>query len=337
VRPGALSELPFPQAEGGWSDRAALVAHAKESIMRGSKSFGAASRLFEPRTRERVWMLYAWCRACDDIADGQEHGGALRPVGDPAARLATIRSRTAQAFAAEASGDLAFDALGQVARETGLTPAMAEDVIAGFALDAADWSPRSEADLLRYCFHVAGAVGVMMAVVMGIAPDEDDALTRDTLDRACDLGIAFQLANIARDVREDDAAGRCYLPMEWLAEADVPPGELLKPPFRPMRRALLGRLCTLEAAYEASARVGAHRLPFRSRWAVLAAAGIYGAIARKADRQGEAAWDARVVVRRRAKLAYLANGLGEAILPPRGLSAGRPMTRCELAALARKT
>jgi phytoene synthase len=339
VKPGALSERPLgrPQTEQGAAERAALVAHARESIMRGSKSFGAASRLFDPRTRERVWMLYAWCRACDDIADGQEHGGALRPVDDPAARLATIRARTAQAFAAEASGDPAFDALGQVARETGLTPAMAEDVIGGFALDAADWSPRSEADLLRYCFHVAGAVGVMMAVVMGVAPDEEDALTRDTLDRACDLGIAFQLANIARDVREDDAAGRCYLPMEWLAEADVPPGELLKPHYRPMRRVLLARLCALEEAYEASARKGAHRLPFRSRWAVLAAAGIYGAIARKADRQGEAAWDGRVVVRRRAKLAHLAGGLGAAILPPRGADAARPLVRGELAALARKT
>ena len=57
--------------------------------------------------------------------------------------------------------------------------------------------------LWRYCYHVAGAVGVMMAVVMGVARDDGE-----TLDRACDLGIAFQLANIARDIGEDDAAER---------------------------------------------------------------------------------------------------------------------------------
>ena len=52
---------------------------------------------------------------------------------------------------------------GVVAAEVGLTPQMAEDVIAGFQLDAEDWRPRTEADMLRYCYHVAGAVGVMMA------------------------------------------------------------------------------------------------------------------------------------------------------------------------------
>ncbi len=84
---------------------------------------------------------------------------------------------------------------------------MARQVIEGFALDAADWQPRTEADLLRYCWHVAGAVGVMMAVVMGVDPTDDD-----TLERAADLGMAFQLANIARDIAEDDAADRCYIP-----------------------------------------------------------------------------------------------------------------------------
>ncbi len=71
-----------------------------------------------------------------------------------------------------------------------------DDLIAGFALDTDGWRPRSQDDLMRYCYHVAGSVGCMMAIVMGVAP-EDEA----TLDRACDLGLAFQLANIARDNR----------------------------------------------------------------------------------------------------------------------------------------
>ena len=105
---------------------------------------------------------------------------------------------------------------GLVARECGLTQQMADAVIDGFALDADDWRPGTENDLYRYCFHVAGAVGVMMAVVMGI-----DAQNDAVLDRACDLGFAFQLANIARDVAEDAAAGRCYLPQDWLAAAGI--------------------------------------------------------------------------------------------------------------------
>jgi 15-cis-phytoene synthase len=79
-------------------NRHALVAFARDSIARGSKSFAFASRLFGRETRERVWLLYAWCRKCDDMADGQDHGGAMAFVDDPAARLAAIRPLTRWAW-----------------------------------------------------------------------------------------------------------------------------------------------------------------------------------------------------------------------------------------------
>ena len=291
-------------------DRPALVAHARDTIARGSKSFAAASRLFDAPTRERVWLLYAWCRACDDLADDQELGGKLGDQAGAAERLTTIRSLTAKALAGEPTGNPSFDALGVVARETGLTARMAEDVIAGFALDTADWLPRSEADLLRYCYHVAGAVGVMMAVVMGVDPRDDD-----TLDRACDLGLGFQLANIARDLCEDYSAGRCYLPAEWLAEADIPPGEHMKPHYRAALVPLVQRMTRMARGYEAAARIGAARLAFRQRWAVLSAAGIYGAIGRKVEAAGAHAWDHRVSTSKAAKLAFVARALAQGMMP----------------------
>ena len=226
------------------------------SIKRGSKSFAAASRLFDRTTRERVWLLYAWCRACDDLADAQDMGGALGDQSGVAERLATIRDLTCRALDGRSTGEPAFDALGLLAREAPITLAMAEDVLAGFALDAAGWQPRCEEDMLRYCYHVAGAVGVMMAAVMGVPPDDED-----TLDRACDLGLAFQLANIARDVAEDDAAGRCYLPSEWLKQAGIPRGEVTNPTYRQALIPLVARLCDMAEQYEASARIGAARLP----------------------------------------------------------------------------
>jgi 15-cis-phytoene synthase len=295
------------------SDRAALVASARDSIARGSKSFAFASKLFDRKTRERVWLLYAWCRKCDDMADGQDHGGAMAVVDDPQERLAAIRNLTARAMAGDATGEPAFDALGIVARECGLTSQMADDVIEGFALDAADWHPRSEGDLYRYCYHVAGAVGVMMAKVMGVADDD-----KDTLNRACDLGLAFQLANIARDVEEDDAAGRCYLPDDWQALLDIGPGEHMRPHNR-RKLALMGRWMADEAGqYEASARVGASRLPFRARWAVLSAAGIYGDIARKVRAAGVDAWNQRIYTSKREKLRWVGRAFRQAIVnnPP---------------------
>lgn len=311
-------------------DRRTLVSHARQSIRRGSKSFAAASHLFDRETRERVWLLYAWCRACDDLADAQDHGYALGEQTDAAARLAMIRSRTEMAFGSAPTGDPAFDALGQLARETAITRDMADDVIDGFALDAESWRPRCEADMLRYCYHVAGAVGVMMAVVMGVPASDED-----TLDRACDLGIAFQLANIARDVCEDDAAGRCYLPVEWLVEADIPPGEVTKPHYRDALVPIIAKLCALERTYEASARVGARRLSFRQRWAVLSAASIYGEIAREVARRGAHAWDHRVHTTRWQKLGFMARGFIDSARAPRGEANKPALSRLELADLAR--
>tara|TARA_R110000868_G_scaffold79256_4_gene225583 strand:- start:52 stop:1008 length:957 start_codon:yes stop_codon:yes gene_type:complete len=282
-------------------DRPALVAHARQSIARGSKSFAMASTLFDPQTRERAWLLYAWCRKCDDIADGQDHGGTLQGVVDGQARLSTIRVMTDSALRGEPTGDPAFDGFGMVMRECAIPARYAHDLIEGFALDAREWRPRSQDDMLRYCYHVAGAVGCMMAVLMGVDPDD-----QATLDRACDLGLAFQLANIARDISEDEAADRCYLPQEWLAEMDMPPGEHMKPWLRPRLAILARRMADMAAAYEESARHGTGALPPRAAWAVLAAAGIYGDIAREVARRGEQAWDARVITTKAAKLGWVA-------------------------------
>ena len=267
----------------------------------GSKSFALASKLFDPVTRERAWLLYSWCRACDDIADGQDHGGALRRVDNPEERLAYLRDMTERALAGDVTGVPAFDALGLVVAECNIPHQWPRDLIQGFAMDAAGFSPRNETDLLTYCYHVAGVVGLMMACLMGVRADDTD-----TLGRANDLGLAFQLANIARDVSEDADAGRCYIPMDWLAEADIAPGEHMKTHSRPAMAKIAERMAHMAAGYEASARIGARRLPFRCRWAVLAAAGIYGDIAREVARRGASAWDHRVVTSKAAKAVWVA-------------------------------
>lgn len=285
--------------------RDAIVATAQESIAVGSKSFAAASRLFARDTRERAWLLYAWCRACDDLADGQASGHGMTVVADPKERLAYLTQATTAALDGRWVGDPAFDALRFVAVETRLPRRFALDHIAGFALDADGWQPRTEDDLLRYCYHVAGVVGCMMAVVMGVDP-ADEA----TLDRACDLGLAFQLANIARDIAEDASVDRCYLPQDWLAEAGIAPGEMMDSANRAALTVLARRLVGLAARFEDSARFGTPKLSFRSAWAVLAATEIYGEIGREVGRRGETAFDDRVTTSATAKLRLIALTLG---------------------------
>lgn len=300
-------------------DRQTLVTFAEASIAKGSKSFGAASKLFDARTRERAWLLYAWCRACDDIADGQDHGGVIViPEAEALERAATIRRLTDLAYAGQPTGNPAFDCLAVLNAERPIPRVFAEALLQGFDRDAAGWRPRSEGDLFSYCWNVAGAVGCMMAVVMGVNPSEED-----TLDRACDLGLAFQLANIARDVAEDAAGDRCYLPMDWLVEMDIPPGQHMHPAYR-KRLAVMARwLAEYVDLYEASAAIGAARLPFRSRWAVLAASRIYGAIAEKVRDRGEHAWDHRVTTSSSEKAGFMAAALGRAMVPARPSEAAR--------------
>lgn len=288
-------------------DRLDLVARAEATISAGSKSFRFASRLFDRRTRERSWLLYAWCRACDDLADGQTLGHDAEAPADPAARLAHIRRQTDRALAGEDTGEVPFDALALVVAECGIPRRYIDDHIDGFALDAGGWRPESEADLLRYCYHVAGAVGCMMAVLMGVPP-EDEA----TLDRAADLGIAFQLANIARDLTDDARVGRIYVPRDWLREAGLDDAELGLPEGRERLAVVARRLAALERDYRASAKVGAARLPFRCRWAVLAAARIYGGIAEKVAALGPSAWDRRVTTSKSEKLRDVLAAWGEA-------------------------
>lgn len=288
-------------------DRAALVAAARESIAKGSKSFALASQLFDQTTRERAWLLYSWCRACDDLADGQDHGGEMSAVADPHVRLAHIRNMTERALRGETTGDSAFDALGLVVAECKIPHAWPRDLVHGFAMDADAFSPRTTQDMLTYCYHVAGVVGLMMAVVMGVDPQD-----RETLGHANDLGLAFQLANIARDIGEDARAGRCYIPATWLGKADITPGEYMKPHYRKALAGIGAKLAEMAEGYEASARIGARKLPFRSRWAVLSAAGIYGDIAREVARRGEHAWDSRVFTRKTDKLSWVMRAMVQA-------------------------
>jgi len=167
--------------------RQRLVEEAQRTIAAGSKSFPFASQIFDLKTRERSWLLYTWCRACDDVTDGQTLGHDAAIPADPAARLAFLRERTHAALDGRATGLVPFDALAAVAAEAGIPADLADDHLAGFARDAAGWSPANEQELLSYCYQVAGAVGVMMAHVMGVAAAAPDPLASDTLDRARDL------------------------------------------------------------------------------------------------------------------------------------------------------
>ncbi|WP_213881515.1 15-cis-phytoene synthase CrtB [Pseudomonas sp. dw_358] len=289
-----------------------LFDHAKKTIAVGSKSFAAAARLFDPVTRRSALMLYAWCRHCDDVIDGQQLGFAAVALDseEHQLRLVQLYDRTRAAYAGQAMSDPAFAAFQEVALRHGIPQRDALDHLAGFAMDVQGHIYQTLDDTLRYCYHVAGVVGLMMARVMGV---KDEA----TLDRACDLGIAFQLTNIARDIVEDADMGRCYLPREWLHELYIAPEQLTAVANREVLAVLARRLVALAEPYYQSANAGLAQLPLRSAWAVGTARNVYRQIGVRVDRLGAKAWDTRVSTSSLDKLRLVLQG-GLTALSARG-------------------
>ena len=297
----------------------AVVAHGAESIRVGSKSFAAAAMLFDRTTRESAVMLYAWCRHCDDVVDGQSFGfaGPVAPEGSPGDRLAELERRTRSVLAGEAAADPAFAGLRAVVRRHGIPSDLPLQHLAGFGMDVEGRTYETIDELLDYAYGVAGVVGVMMAQVMGV---RDPAI----LDRASDLGLAFQLTNIARDIIDDARAGRVYLPRTWLAEAGIPPDEVGRPEHRPALAAVARRLLAVADEYYASASVGIAALPPRPAWAIATALRVYRQIGTEVARRGEKAWDRRVSTSKAAKLRHVAaSGVGILFRAPRSSADAR--------------
>lgn len=281
-----------------------LVAAATGTINKGSKSFAAASRLFDEPTRQSAVLLYAWCRHCDDVVDDQVLGFRTddRVAADPHDTLAALERDTKAALDGGAV-EPAFAGLREVVRRHDIPARYPLQHLDGFRMDVAGRRYETIDDTLDYAYHVAGVVGVMMAYVMGVRDPP-------TLDRAADLGIAFQLTNIARDIVDDAGAGRIYLPARWLAAAGIAPdpAAVSDPAHRDRLARVAARLVDEAEPYYASALVGARRLPRRSAWAIAAAHGIYRQIGLDLLARDARGWDRRVSTSLGQKLRHIAAG-----------------------------
>ena len=282
-------------------DRARIAA-ATATIRQGSKSFAAAARLFDPDMRADAVLLYAWCRHCDDVVDGQDLGFAAAVASrlTPDERLAGLRRETEAALAGTSS-DPVFAGVGAVMRRHAIPARYAFDHLDGFAMDVAGQRYRTLEDTLGYCYGVAGVVGLMMAHIMGVRQPS-------VLRRACDLGLAFQLTNIARDIVEDAEHGRVYCPEAWLDQEDIPRDAVAHPAHRAGLARVAARLVAAAEPYYASAAIGMRALPFRAAWAIATAHGVYRAIGTEVVRRGPRAWDRRVSTSTAAKLGHVATG-----------------------------
>ncbi|GHA83430.1 phytoene synthase [Algimonas arctica] len=291
----------------------ALAQQGRASIKAGSKSFALASKVLPPRIRDDASMLYAWCRYCDDVIDGQDmgHGQTLDYREGQGERLRVLHAQTADALAGEAT-DPIFQGLAKVMERNAIPHSHAFELLKGFEMDADERVYQTVGDILDYSYHVAGVVGVMMAMIMGVRE-------KATLDRACDLGLAFQLTNIARDVIDDAKADRVFVPQDLLLDngAPIEPDLLSQPQNWPAAHDAATGLLDVAEGYYASARTGIRDLPFRCAWAISAALSVYREIGEVLRREGPDAWHGRVGASNRRKMILALAAGGPAMLRAR--------------------
>lgn len=271
---------------------------AKAAIAKGSKSFFLASLFFPRATRADCWILYRWCRECDDRIDHAPDAPTAR------AELECIR-RDTRIGLERLEGEDVYRELGEVCRRHDVPHAYAYDLIRGLERDAAETRYTTLAEVEVYAYEVAGAVGLMMARIMG-------ATDPRSVTPAKHLGQAMQLTNIARDVAEDHARGRLYLPSEWLAEAGVDEKRLLNDQDNKVFAVVERLLARAEELYR-SGLAGLRYLPFRAAVAVAIAALVYRAIGRKLLRRGPRGLQRRTVVTLGEKLVLMIGGIARVI------------------------
>ena len=297
-------------ADAGAGDESDL-ATCRGLLANGSRTFLAASYLLPRRVRDPACALYAFCRVADDAID------AAPPAGVDAA-LAALRLRLDDVYGVAAGRCNAIDrAFARVVRRHAIPRALPEALLEGFAWDAAGRRYDTLGELEDYAARVAGTVGAMMTLVMG-------ASTPSALARACDLGVAMQLSNIARDVGEDARAGRVYLPLSWLREAGIDADAWLAAPRHDERLAtVVSRLLERAETLYARAAAGIAELPSSCRVGINAARFLYAEIGREVSRRGCNSVDSRAVVSARRKAALL----GQSVLcfRPRGGESAGPL------------
>jgi len=262
----------------------------RNAIRHGSLSFHAASRLLPAHVRGPALALYAFCRLADDAVDlHTEQADAVLHLRDRLDLVYEGRPR-------DAAADRAFAA---VVEDFDMPRALPDALLEGLAWDAAGRRYNTLEDLHGYSARVASVIGVMMGVLMGVRDQH-------ALARACDLGVAMQLTNIARDIGEDAREGRLYIPLDWLAEAGMTADAFLRAPYptAPVRRMVKRLLMEANRLYFRS-EAGLSALPISARPGIFAARFIYAGIGGQIHRMAYDSLTRRARTSKAQKLGWL--------------------------------
>lgn len=194
-------------------------ARCAEVTRRSSSNFYYAFMLLPPERRRALHAVYAFCRFIDDVADDES-------IREPAAMLSRWREELGRVYGAGEPTRALSRALADSAARFHIPREYFEEVIAGVEMDLTRRRYPTFEELRQYCYRVASAVGLICIEIFGYT----NPAARVYAEK---LGIAFQITNILRDVREDAGRGRIYLPLEDLGRFGVSEDEILAGVYSP--------------------------------------------------------------------------------------------------------
>ena len=270
----------------------ALVTESRDVLAHHARSFRWGAFFLPEGAHDDAAVTYAFCRLVDDVVD--EAPDKLRAT------------KGVEVLEAELRGDALPSALvkgfSQVMLRDGGSLEPAYELIKGVRSDLGEQVLQTEADLLTYCYRVAGTVGLMMCQVLRVQDPR-------AIPHAIDLGIAMQLTNIARDVKEDAERGRVYIPASILVEHGLTSEQVLdgSADRKALAKAVEWLFETGEAYYR-SAEAGMHFIPWRSRMAIFVASRTYRGIGVKLAKRGFDAMAGRTIVSWAGKLFWVGHG-----------------------------
>ena len=260
---------------------------AQLAIIQGSKSFSLAARFFPEEHWQGASQLYHWCRHCDDVTDKDQDEMSFLELNQQTQEAFVISPRTGP-----------FRSLHSAIKKHNIPPFYVKEMLLGMQMDREQTRYKSFRDLELYCYRVASTVGLMMCHIMGVFHEK-------ALKHAAFLGMAMQLTNISRDVKEDFENHRNYLPDSLLNKEQLTTENYFMPSNREKLFRVVKRLIYRSERLYKIGLHGLKYLPLRSAFVILVAAKIYRQIGRTILKKGPRALEQRSFVSLSVKIKLI--------------------------------
>ncbi|WP_008312914.1 15-cis-phytoene synthase CrtB [Leptolyngbya sp. PCC 6406] len=266
-----------------------------------SKTFYLGTLLMTPEKRRAIWAIYVWCRRTDELVDGPQAASTTEETLDRWERHLELL------FRGQPIDDVDV-ALVDTLEQFSLEIQPFRDMIAGQRMDLKRCRYETFEALELYCYRVAGTVGLMSTVIMGVDTEQNVAPWNrhlpppNPVQEAVALGIANQLTNILRDVGEDARRGRIYLPLEDLALFNYTEADLMNGVIDDRWRALMQFEIQRARKFYLDAERGIRQLSPDARWPVWSALVLYRMILDVIEENGYDVFNRRAYVPRLRKL-----------------------------------